>query len=78
MPQFRVRNVEQLNVRSEPKLVADNIIGILKRDETVEQLACCVSVSRAGQSIGKSCPFALDFPKPRTDNVSGKGIRQLC
>jgi uncharacterized protein (TIGR02594 family) len=39
MPQFRVRNVEQLNVRSEPKLVADNIIGVLKRDETVEQLA---------------------------------------
>ena len=39
MSQFSVRNVELLNVRSEPKLVVDNIIGTLKRNETVERLA---------------------------------------
>jgi uncharacterized protein (TIGR02594 family) len=39
MSQFQVRHVEQLNVRSEPKLVADNIIGTLRRNEIVERLA---------------------------------------
>jgi uncharacterized protein (TIGR02594 family) len=38
MSQFIVRNVEQLNVRSEPRLVVDNIIGTLKGNETVERL----------------------------------------
>lgn len=38
MSQLIVRNVEMLNIRSEPKMVRDNVVGVLMRDEVVDLL----------------------------------------
>jgi hypothetical protein len=39
---------------------------------------CRVSLSRAGQSIGKLCRFVLGVPEPRMNTILGKVIRQSC